>query len=176
MGKSFIFIRGLDRPEKHELIQAIINRLNPDPSHVRAILLAIDDFVESDSKEDLKAADRTVKNRVRKVLLQGQERFIVIANESLSPPNWRPFAEMLLDVTRPDAEGKKEPPVLIGVNVVFPGKMLNTDEDVSSNLQKKNSGVFISEMTKYHEFKVGTNDPQVFAEEFVEALLEGETE
>lgn len=162
MSKSFVFVRGLDRPEKHAFVKLLFDRFNPDNSHVNAALFSLYDVAGADI-ETRKSAGKTQRNHIKRLLVSGQEGFIIIANESMTPQQWQSFPKMATDL--------RILGLLVGVNVAFPGKMLNTDEDIRSNLQERNLAAFKSDMTKYYEYKVGSDDAATVARDIVVDLF-----
>ena len=157
--KSFIFVRGLDRSEKTQFVNELMIQLNPNPDTVRAICFAISDLVINPLSDELRAADRTIKNRVRRILNGGEERFIVIANENLIPTNWYPFIKSAIELNILED--------VIGIDLTYPESLLSDREKQRLNLQQRNSGAFKADCTKYFEQELNTSPIKFYLDDIL---------
>lgn len=158
MAKTLVFVRGVDSAARRTVVKRLMQLMNPDINTTRAIRLSLSDYVQDPSdKGAMKAADKTLKNLVKKVLMTHTESHVVIDNENLLPIHWQSF------VTAAET---------IGAAVSTMGIEVPADQDVvdakKKNLQEVNHAEFISDMGKYIDVKI--NDLDDFDRQVIKAL------
>jgi hypothetical protein len=140
--KTIVFVRGIESPARRLVVEATMLALNPNINTIRAIKLAMTDFIEHpNDKGVLKAADKSVKNIVKKVLVNHTETFILIDNENLVPQHWQSLNKI--------AEECGMKIRMVGVDVI---QTETTSKKI--NLQEANRAAFKCEMHKYFEANI----------------------
>lgn len=158
--KTIIFLRGIDSPLKRQLSQQIMQVLNPDVNGVRAIKISLSQFIERpDDKGAVKAADRSVKNLLKKILFNHSETHILIDNESSLPLHWQSFISLV-------KEWKQEVSFW-GIDVPTEAQRAATDVK-RSNFHATNSAQFKLDMDKYISVNIDQQDDML--REFAKAL------
>ena len=159
MAKTIVFVRGVESAARRTVVKRLMELLNPDINTIRAIKLSLTDYVQDASdKGAMKAADKTMKNLVKKVLAVHNETHVVIDNENLLPPHWSTYKTL--------AEEIGVPVTLLGIEVVLPS--LEGIDVKRSNLQEANRASFNCEMDKYIEARI--DDLDAFDRQFIKTL------
>jgi len=162
--KTFIFVRGVDSPLKRRVVEQLMHGLNPDINHVSAIRISILDRLprywepptSKRLKADMKAADKTCKNLVKKILAGSHaEQFIVIDNESILPVHWQSYYAL--------SEKVSVNALAIGIDVFSDEKIIPEGDRAKNNEQAAKSALFIASVYKY--FCVKTEDIDSVIEE-----------
>lgn len=144
--KVFVFLRGVESPFKRSVSNQLMQWLNPNVNTTRGIRASMDDFGPIQDKATRKAADRSCKNLVKKILGGSHaEQFIIIDNESIQPEHWQSYFNM--------AEGIHQNAIGVGVEIVSPVNMITPDQRGKLNLQDQKVQVFKASMYKYVEVK-----------------------
>lgn len=155
--KFLVFIRGESSELRTETLDRIMQGLNPDINHVRAIRVGMSDYGPFKDRGERKAAASSVKKMVRKLLSGShQEQFIVVDNPNLNPRDWQSMFQIATSVS-----------VEIGGVGINMEKLADGDEDGSKNEQDPNLRLFIAMMDKY----VGVQNEQDI-ELAIETLLD----
>lgn len=145
--KNLVFIRGPESDLKRQVVNSLMQTLNPDINHVRAIRISLSDRINNDwsDKQRVKAADKDCKNLTKKVLGGNhQEEYIVIDNESLRSVHWQSYNNLSVGI------GVQS--MMIGIDVV-PENISNDGNSKKINLHERESAVFIAACYKYHCIK-----------------------
>lgn len=162
--KTLIFVRGVDSPLKQRVVAQLMHGLNPDINHISAIRISIRDRLpkywapptSKRLKADMKAADKTCKNLVKKILAGSHaEEFIVIDNESIRPVHWESYYAL--------SEKVCVSALAIGIDVISDEKIISEDDQAKNNEQVAKSALFIASVYKY--FCVRTEDIQPVIDE-----------
>lgn len=144
--KVFVFVRGIDSPLKRTTVSMMMKALNPNPNTVRGIRVSMDEFGPLTDKASRKAADRSCKNRVKKLIGGSHnEQFIVIDNETLNPEHWQSYFSMI--------EGINQNAIGVGIEVISPVNMISDEDIPKINLQDVKVHLFKAYMYKYVEIK-----------------------
>jgi len=136
--KVFLFVRGPQSELKNEVLDAIRIDLNPGSYMV----VNLDGY----DPENKKNAHKLSKNAIREALKWDQPHCFIIANPSLSPPDWDSYLSLGTPGT-----------VCIGIDVYPP-------ENEYSNLQLRNVREFIVSTYKYLCVKLSEDIPGVVRE------------
>lgn len=159
MAKTLVFVRGVESAARRIVVKRLMELLNPDINTIRAIRLSLNDYVQNPSdKGAMKAADKSVKNLVKKILMAHPESHIVIDNENLLPPHWNSYKAL--------AETLGVQVSTWGVEVVQP--TLEGLDPKRANLQEANRAAFNCEMGKYIE--ANADDLDDFDRQVIKAL------
>ena len=145
--KHLVFIRGPETQLKNQAAQELMQALNPDINHVRAIRISLGERLGNDwsDKGRVKAADKDCKNLARKVLGGNHaEEYVVIDNESILPVHWQSYNNLAMLV------GVQT--TMIGIDVM-PENISDPEIERKLNLQEQKSAVFIAACYKYHRIK-----------------------
>ena len=143
--KAFVFVRGPSSDLKKMLVDEIMQVLNPDLNHVSAFRVSIENYKPTDS-DTFKAANKTCKNLVRKVLGGNHsETFIVVDNENLRMMDWQSYYNI--------ANGISVNAVAIGIDFLPSENLITEENKAKYNLQLENLDTFKSTMYKYYQVK-----------------------
>lgn len=145
--KHIVFVRGPESDLKRLVVSNLMQTLNPDINHIRAIRISLGDKLNNDwsDKHKIKAVSKDCKNLTKKVLGGNhQEEYIIIDNESLRPVDWQSYNNISIGI------GVQS--VMIGIDVM-PENISSSDILKKINLQDKESAVFIAASYKYHRIK-----------------------
>lgn len=155
--KVFVFVRGIETPFKQQIVQQIMLTLNPDINHITALKVSMRDYGDLSDKFTRKAADRSCKNLVRKILGGSHaETFIVIDNESLQPVNWQSYFVL--------AEGINVNAIAVGIDIDSPENFIQDAHQKRLNLQQQNLHLFKATMYKYLQVKNEQEIPVLLAD------------
>lgn len=110
--RFLVVVRGDETPLRQRFVSALLGHLNPNPNSVRAIRIAMRDYYTTSEpdKTEKRAADRSCKNLLKKVLQNHSEEFIVLDNLSINTENWESYLNLAIK-TAPEIE-------MIGIDVI----------------------------------------------------------
>lgn len=128
-----IFPRGPESPTRDAIVNRIMDELNPDLNHIRAIRIAMKSYIGDGTTGARRAAYRTCKNLVSKILTQGthQETFILVDNPNLQDTHWNSFCSLAQRVGAPGT-------IMVGLDI-----------GDRKNLHDPKSDMFILSSDKY---------------------------
>ena len=137
--KTFLFVRGPDSEFKAKFVHLLMNELNPDVNHVTGVLISPKTWIVEGEPGSMKAANKTAKNHVKRILGgDHSEPFVVIDSELPTPQSWQSYYALANDVA-PNT-------IAYGIDVLSPDDQVS---EARKNLQESNVRMFISTMAKY---------------------------